>query len=120
MKGLTLFGRTNSKGTWTIAAFHSPHSLTWRWLLSFSLFRGDESRLWPLWAPYRANGGLQWVLRLPFLGMLRWSQQRPMWYRDLFMRVRDEQDRLRPKDGVPPQAPPPVPAVLVDGGNSLH
>ena len=95
MKGLKLFSRTSDRRTINLASFHSPHSLTWRWLVSFSLFRGDEARVRPIWWGYRANNGLQWGFRIPFVGMVRWAQQRPMWYRDLYTRARDEADTAR-------------------------
>lgn len=89
--GLSMFNRTNSRGLWNIAAFHSPHSLTWRWILSFGLFRNDEGRVWPLWGHH----GSYWMLRLPFIGILSFQTQRPMWYRDLYRRRRDEDDEAR-------------------------
>lgn len=104
--GLALFTKTNSRRLWNIASYHSPHSLTWRWLIAFSLGGWEARRLWPIWMPYRTNYGLQWVIRLPWIGILRWGQQRPMWYRDLYMRMRDEQDfksgHLRTSDPLPP------------------
>lgn len=95
MNGLKLFSRTSSRETWNLASFHSPHSLTWRWVISFSLFRGGEARVRPLWYGYRDNNGLQWGFRVPFVGLVRWAQQRPMWYRDLYISQRDETDRER-------------------------
>lgn len=92
MTGLSLFKRTNCKRTWNIASFHSPHSLTWSWILGFSKFGSDEARVWPLFYSYRDNNGLQWGLRVPFVGFIRWSRQREMWYRDLYRDLRDEHD----------------------------
>ena len=93
--GLALFQKTNSPWHWNIASFHSPHSLTWSWILSFSVFKSDEGRWWPLFWSYRTNQGPHWGLRFPPFGLLTWQQQQPMWYRDLFIRRRDEAERLR-------------------------
>ena len=93
IKGLKFLSRTNSMRLWNLASYHSPHSLTWRWVISFSLFRGDEGRVWPIWMGDRNNNGYQLCIRVPFIGILRFSQQRPMWYRDLYIRLRDERDR---------------------------
>jgi hypothetical protein len=117
--GLALFTPTNVKGSWNLASFHSPHSLTWRWLLAFSLFRGDEWRVWPIWMPdNRSNTGFRWTLRIPFVGFLRFDQQRPMWYRDIWSRQRDREDRERTaksSHGHPTSRP-----NIVDGGQALH
>lgn len=119
MNGFKLFSRTNVKGSWIVASWHSPHSMTWRWLLSFSLFRGDEGRAWPIWMPHRTNIGLQWNVRVPFIGLLAFHQQRPMWYRDCYMRLRDKQDGLLPPEDRPlPHSPPSL--TIMDGGQSLH
>lgn len=91
--GLEFFCKTNNRRTWNVAHFHSPHSLTWIWILSFHLFAPSEWKVWPLFASWRDNNGLQWMLRVPFVGFFQWHVQRPMWFRDLYMRMRDEQDR---------------------------
>lgn len=123
MKGLRFFQRTSGRGSWNIASYHSPHSLTWRWLVGFSLFRGGEARARPLWWSYRDNNGLQWGFRVPWLGIVRWSQQRPMWFRDLYYRNRDEVDGLRaelsePRPNTPPRSP--FQPTVIDGGQSVH
>lgn len=109
--GLTAFRRTSGRGCWNIAAYHSPHSLTWRWLLSVSF---DASILVKPFAHYsrdffgpsfgfglgilsghiyRSNGGWQFAGNL--MGMaIHLQQQRPMWYRNLYQRARDEADQL--------------------------
>lgn len=129
MKGLRFFQRTNVPGDWCIAYFHSPHSLTWRWSLSFRRFRGDEWRVWPLARSHRDNSKLlQWWFRVPFIGIVDFHQQRPMWYRDLYMRLRDEDDQRRGlmwcSDNHPHKLResqvPPSPAPTVSGGASLH
>ena len=121
MNGFRLFSRTSAKGSWNIASWHSPHSITWRWLIGFSLFRADEGRVWPIWMPHRSNIGLQWVIRIPFIGFLRFSQQRPMWYRDCYMRLRDKQDEKLGVDRPLPHSPhSPLGLTVMDGGQSLR
>lgn len=120
--GLSFFRRTNSPGHWNIAAYHSPHSLTWQWVLSFALFRADEWRVWPIWMPERQHEGLfQWTARIPFVGFLRWHRQKPMWYRDMYITLRERVDQqtgmLWLPDNHPnkihrkPVEPPPAPIV---------
>lgn len=119
MNGLRLFAR-DSGGGWILVSWHSPHSLTWRWFLSFTRFRGDEARVWPICWSYQTNpGGLQWGFRIPWLGVVAFHQQRPMWYRDLYIRMRDERDHARYKQSET-VSPPPVPPIKIDGGMSLH
>lgn len=90
IKGLKLFSRTSNERCINLASYHSPHSLTWSWILSVSRQSG-----WKTWFyPYRTNGGLQWVLRLPFFAV-QWNRQRPMFFRDMWARQRDERDGLR-------------------------
>ena len=92
MQGLKLIRRTNSRRTWNLASYHSPHSLTWRWCLSLSLPEGDFGKWRPTFWKYRNNNGLQWAVG--FLRCsLQWHVQPPMWYRDMYIRMRDERDR---------------------------
>lgn len=93
MRGLSFFQRTNVQKSWNVISFHSRHSLTWSWILSFSVFRGDEARVRPLWYSYRDNQGLQWGFRIPYVGLVRWSRQQPMFYRDLCWREWERRDR---------------------------
>ena len=109
MGALSLFRRTSSRRTINLASWHSPHSLTWSWILALSLNpllverpRFTWSRSGPhvtrgfnvgtLFSTYamRNNGG--WQFGLMVLGVsLNWSRQQPMWYRDLYQRQRDRQ-----------------------------
>lgn len=94
--GLSLLNKTNSLTTFSIAAWHSPHSLTWRWLLHWCRFRGDERRVtWRILSWDRHNLGIQASLLIPFVGRLWFQTQKPMWYRDLYARLRDERDHGR-------------------------
>lgn len=97
MRGLSLFSKTSSPRTFNLASWHSPHSMTWSWILSISRSSEETNVLWPIFMPYRTNGGLQFVLRIPFIALVHWHRQRPMWYRDLYNRKRDEQDGLLPR-----------------------
>lgn len=100
---LRLFTRTNSKGLYNIATYHSPHSLTWSWIVSINfdgIWRGfDVSKgrrsIWPrfgfhLWGN---NHGPQWSVALPGVVLSR-QVQSPTWYRDLFYRAREREDAL--------------------------
>lgn len=119
--GLALLSRTNSKGHWNLASFHSPHSLTWRWILSFSRFRSDEARILPLWWLTPSNQGARWGFRIPFVGVVSYQTQRPMWYRELYMRRRDERDfgEGRARKGSAYVEPPPLPPIA-PANTSVH
>jgi len=121
MKGLKFFSRTSGKGCWNLASFHSPHSMTWSWILSFSLPRSRDEGRWLYFSHYRSNVGLEWSLQVART-CLRWHRQRPMWYRDCYMRLRDKQDGLLPPEDRPlPHSPHSPPSLTVmDGGQSLH
>lgn len=92
--GLAFFVRCSGQSCWNIVSFHSRSSLTWSWILSFSLFRGDEWRVWPLGWKHRNNNGLQWGFRIPWIGIVHWHRQQPMYYADIWRSERDERDRL--------------------------
>lgn len=92
MQGLKLIRRTNSPRCWNLASYHSPHSLTWRWVLTLQLPHSDFGRWRPSFSRYRDNNGLQWIASF-MRCTLQWSVQRPMWYRDMYIRMRDERDQ---------------------------
>ncbi len=97
--GLQLFGRTNSPGLIVIASWHSPHSMTWRWVLYWSRFRAGERRAgWPLVYALRNNLGLDWTVMFPWLGRLELKTQAPLWYRDVWRREHDERSQRLPPD----------------------
>jgi len=115
--GFAAFKSTSGKRSWNIASYHSPHSLTWRWLIGLTIgsvfarpriymsarntFMGEIDPF-PTFAfnvgfaggsASKNNYGWQfaaWIFGLH----LHFSQQRPMWYRDLYHRARDEADQL--------------------------
>lgn len=106
--GLRLFSRTNSARTYNLAAFHSSHSLTWRWVLSISRqpfclpkpYAGRNSMGFGAgfgqllgFHTYRTNGGPQWSVSLLWLSF-DFHQQKPMWYRDMFSRREEDLERL--------------------------
>jgi hypothetical protein len=93
---LSLFKRTNSRRLFNIAAYHSPHSLTWSWIVSASfdgVWRKPEGGLRIGIRSHRTNSGLHIVAALPFVVFER-QRQREMWFRDLFRRARDREDEL--------------------------
>lgn len=97
--GLGLFDRTNSRRSFIIASYHSPHSLTWSWslLVSFdATWRKPNGWLRLSLSRYRTNGGPQYVVALPFVVFQR-SQQEPMWFRDMFRRASDREEALERK-----------------------
>jgi len=89
--GLALFQRTNSRGHYNLAAFHSPHSLTWTWILSVTV-SGEFH--WPRFRRWKTNYGPQYSLALPFL-CFQTHRQHPMWYRDLYISRWSECERLK-------------------------
>lgn len=106
---LTLFKRTSCGKTLNVAYWHSPHSLTWRWGLSlrrhqFMLpkpharrnsigFGAGLGTLLSFWA-HKSNGGWQWGASFFWHG-LHFSQQRPMWFKDMIRRSWDEESELK-------------------------
>lgn len=78
MNGLALFRRTNERRSWNLASYHDPASITWSWVLSFSLLKPGEHRVWPIFSPWPGVGQTRWSLRVPFVGILRWLTQEKM------------------------------------------
>lgn len=130
MKGLEFFRKTNCKHLYSLASFHSPHSLTWSWILSIDLRRHNQGNSWrPVFHAHRNNNGLQWMLRIPFVCLFQWHRQQPMWYRDMYNRQYERQMQsegllLLPDDHPNKvyRRPPRVEGVgaAADGGRSLH
>lgn len=118
--GLALFSRTSGRRHWNIASFHSPHSMTWHWILSFGLPQPGSGR-WLHFARWKTNCGPQWLLQVAKCS-LQWHVQQPMWYRDCYYRLRDKMDaRLGDDRPLPHTMPPPnSPFNVVDGGSSRH
>lgn len=115
--GFAALRRTSSKRTWNLASYHSPHSLTWRWLIGISLggifsrpriymsprntFLGDKDPF-PSFAfnigiagASASTNNYGWQFAAWMFGIhVHFHQQAPMWYRDLYIRARDEADQL--------------------------
>lgn len=84
--------------------WHSPHSLTWSWILRvhpigfvkpswawhrnpIGLGGGIPRVIFLSW--YHSNNGIQWQAH--FFGLaVSWSRQRPMWFRDMYRRAMDK------------------------------
>lgn len=115
--GFAAFKRTSSKRSWNLASYHSPHSLTWRWLIGISfgsifarprLYMSPRETFMGAKDPFPSfafNIGIAgasastnnygWQFAAWVLGFhVYFHQQKPMWYRDLYHRARDEADQL--------------------------
>lgn len=77
MSGLRLFKVTSDPAFFNIASYHSRHSLTWSWVLSFSRDGQSEKRLWPLVSWLSDHIGQHGWLRLPWIGIFHWMRQWP-------------------------------------------
>lgn len=102
--GFSFLSRTSSKSTFNVASWHSPHSLTWRWILSLRRhsvmlpkpFMHRNSIGWGIglgtllsFTVYRDNNGWQPEVCILWHGV-HLSQQRPMWFKDMCRRAWDE------------------------------
>lgn len=110
---LSLLKRTSGRGSLNLASWHSPHSLTWSWILTLAwakpsyvkpavqwsavgphLFRGASVGSIANVHAIRDNNGWQWGVTL--LGVtLAGHRQRPMWFRDLYWRRETERYERR-------------------------
>lgn len=92
---LHFLDKTSQPSCWTLAAWHSRHSLTWRWVMHVMRFRGDERRwCWPPLLRWRTNYGLNWTLVIPWVCRIEFQQQHSMFYRDMYERQFAERERL--------------------------
>jgi hypothetical protein len=85
--GLSIFTKTSQKHRYVIASWHSPHSLTWRWSLSFAWVPSGEAGVWHI---HKHNDGVAVILALQWL-RFDFNTQKPMWYRDMYRRQRDRE-----------------------------
>lgn len=94
--GLSLFSRTSSRSSFNIASYHSPHSLTWSWILSVNFDRmWRKPNGWPRAGvyPHRNNNGLQIVVTMPCI-VVHLHRQREMWYKDMYRSASDREEKL--------------------------
>jgi hypothetical protein len=106
---LTIFSRTSDRKTINVASWHSPHSLTWRWILSLRRHQITWPKPFMLrnklgfgmgfgtllsFNTYRTNGGVQWQVSAFWCG-LDFSQQQPMWFKDMARDSWNEEERLK-------------------------
>jgi hypothetical protein len=113
ISGFRLFEK-RGRGRLDVASWHSPHSLTWSWILTIAWavpayvkphwqwssvgphkFRGFSVGSLINAHAMRNNNGWQWGFAL--LGLsLHWAHQYPMWFRDLYWkRERDRRERQK-------------------------
>ncbi len=84
MKGLTIFKRNNSNGkpinSWTLAAYHHPRSITWRWTIQYSRRKAGRAGVYFM-RVYRHQPGINFHagINLPLLGSLSVQAQPHMW-----------------------------------------
>ncbi|MGB6080238.1 MAG: hypothetical protein WBF99_12340 [Xanthobacteraceae bacterium] len=95
--GLAVLRRAGDQRTLNLLSYHSPHSLTWSWVLSLQIDRiawnEHANRLRFGLHPYRTNQGLQIAFLMPWL-CLQWHRQQPTFYREMWRRQRDLADGL--------------------------
>ena len=77
MKGLTFFTK-NSGGDLDIISYHHPRSITWRFVLSFCRYRGDEKRSWGLTVFKKPRFQGVWRLNFGSFGFLYFALQESM------------------------------------------
>lgn len=85
-RGLTLFSKTSDKNRWIIASWHNPHSLTWRWSLSFAWVPSGQAGMFHV---NKHNSGRTVILALKWL-RFDFNTQQPMWYREIARRQRQK------------------------------
>lgn len=83
MKGLKFFTRQHRNGTpirsWTLASYHHPNSLTWRWVISYSARKAGRTGVYAM-RVYRNRGfNFHAGINLSILGSLSIQTQPHMW-----------------------------------------
>lgn len=123
--GLALMTKTNNKGGWNLAAYHSWHSLTWRWILAFNLPVRGQGRWRPTFWTYRDNSGRQWGFGIVKF-YLQWHSQQPMWYRHMYARLSDETEQRAGRMWLSDKHPHkihtegPLPTPTAPGSMNVH
>ena len=95
MTGLALFNKGSDGRRRTIASWHSPHSVTWRWLVRYQWRSSTwlKPSKWLMACRMVHNSGGEAVACIGPLA-LTFVWQKPTWYRDIYLRMRDERDGL--------------------------
>lgn len=81
--GLSFFKRNHSNGTpiraWTLAAYHHPRSITWRWAVWYSMRK--SGRTGPYFMRVHRGCGFNFHagINLPLLGSVSMQTQPHMW-----------------------------------------
>lgn len=91
--GMSFWHRTSDRYTLNIASFHSSHSLTWSWVLSFIRPRSAGEGRWLGLHAYSVNTGWTVYLQLARCQIML-TRQYPMHYRTHYQRSRDRQHGL--------------------------
>lgn len=83
LEGLSFFKRKHSNGTpimaWTLAAYHHPNSITWRWAIWYSARKSGRTGLYFM-RVYRGYGfNFHAGINLPLLGSVSMQTQPHMW-----------------------------------------
>ena len=83
LEGFCFFKRQHSNGTpissWTLAAYHHPRSITWRWGIWYSRRRAGKTGVYFM-RVYRQQGfNFHAGINLPWLGSVSMQTQPHMW-----------------------------------------
>lgn len=97
IEGMEFFSRTSSEDVFNLASYHSPHSITWRWIISFS--RRDIKTKRPWFFKYKSNTGITAGFKIPFLGDIYLKTQKSDWYKDAYNRLVEGKTYIKPSDG---------------------
>ena len=83
MTGFSFFKRQHSNGTpirsWTIAAYHHPQSITWRWVVSYSTRKAGRTGVYAMRVYRYAGFNFHAGINLPVLGSISIQTQPHMW-----------------------------------------
>jgi hypothetical protein len=83
MKGLSFFKRQHSNGTpirsWTLAAYHHPNSITWRWAIWYSARKSGRTGLYFMRVHRGCGFNFHAGINLPLFGSVCMQTQPHMW-----------------------------------------
>lgn len=86
--GFKAFER-NSAGERLWASYHSPHSLTWRWVARINKRVGGAKTFGIRRDKHNCGSNINLLLGPIAIHV---ATQRPMWYRDIYTRKREDED----------------------------